>query len=295
MEERPFCPLCGQPPGSRAFEIGYDDERVLQFLDRFYWNRVNEAYLREEQFVIEHCEDCDFYWHRYVLGDEGMEVLYESWIPAWVSWMKDDDWRKRERNIQRASKFVQWFDQRPSTVSVLDYGMGWGSFLDAMGAYGCELHGYEISEPRKRHAGENGILVHEDWETLKNREFNLVYANQVLEHVPNPGETLDLLSELVAEGGLCYIGVPTAGAEPTVEHVLQKGPYQPLTHVNGFPSDTLVEEMSARGLEVVHLPRTMLPVSIVGAAQFITKQVLKRAGILNSVLRTSAFTFGKPA
>jgi 2-polyprenyl-3-methyl-5-hydroxy-6-metoxy-1,4-benzoquinol methylase len=116
---------------------------------------------------------------------------------------------------------------------VLDVGCAYGGFLVAFAERGARVTGIDIDERYVRLAAENlrergldGDLVHGDAAAehpgFRGR-FDLVIANDVLEHVPRPGPFLARLREWLAPGGTAYLEIPNGAWPP---YVLRDGHHQ---------------------------------------------------------------------
>lgn len=109
---------------------------------------------------------------------------------------------------------------------VLDVGCAYGGFLVAFAEAGARVTGIEIDERYVRLAalnlrerGLDGELVHgdaaADHPAFRGR-FDLVIANDVLEHVPQPSRFLTNLRDWLAPGGVAYLEIPNGAWPPYV-------------------------------------------------------------------------------
>jgi SAM-dependent methyltransferase len=102
---------------------------------------------------------------------------------------------------------------RPQGGRLLDFGCGTGHLLKRLAGH-FDTWGYDPS-PYAR--GECRItapqaVVLDDWRTLAPGSLNVVVSLHCLEHVPDPQEVLEGLSERLARGGVFFAVVPnTAG------------------------------------------------------------------------------------
>lgn len=122
------------------------------------------------------------------------------------------------------------FKRRPR---VLDVGCAYGGFLVAFAEQGARVTGIDIDEryvhlaaANLRERGLDGELVHGDAAADHPRfrgRFDLVIANDVLEHVPQPGPFLSRLREWLAPGGAAYLEIPNGAWPP---YVLRDGHHQ---------------------------------------------------------------------
>jgi SAM-dependent methyltransferase len=80
------------------------------------------------------------------------------------------------------------------TQPILDYGCGVGATLELFRWNGYkDVYGYEVEGVQKRVLERTGIPV---WDKATPSRFGTVVCTNVLEHLPNPTETLDYLRTL---------------------------------------------------------------------------------------------------
>jgi SAM-dependent methyltransferase len=103
----------------------------------------------------------------------------------------------------------------PSRPSVLEVGGGGGALSLALAQRGAAV---DLVEPSRavtaeRFAG-SGVTLHNSMfpvASLAGRRFDVVACRQVIEHVPEPAPFLIALRNAVADGGIAYIELPSAG------------------------------------------------------------------------------------
>lgn len=165
----------------------------------------------------------------------------------------------------RLDKFARTIDDllrlNPNAKSILDVGAATGEFLDLARTRGLEIHGIELSAWASERAREKfGMsFSNELFETFSpGRQYDLIHANHVLEHFPNPQAAARKVSELLAPTGLAYIEVPYQfnTAEVIAARLgLWKRPYSTfsLHHPNFFTPRTLRSLFRNKRLEAKSL------------------------------------------
>jgi 2-polyprenyl-3-methyl-5-hydroxy-6-metoxy-1,4-benzoquinol methylase len=289
MRRRERCPLCTDSEGDLVLSLPYDSPEIVDFLTDRYGDADYETYLGGETLAIRHCASCKFYWHEFVLEDDGMETLYEDWcsrdererLRAGKRLLKRNDWDTRETNIVRASRLRNYFEKRPKNVRALDFGMGWGEFLLAVQALGCEVVGVELSEMRREYASDNGVPVVPTLDAVEG-QFDFVSVHQTLEHVPDPDTLVSQLADRVVPGGLLHVTVPNPES-PTEENILANSPFQPLEHVNAFTRSALVNLVRDYGGEVVYPSPSLVKLRRLLEPQGLAKYLLYLTGTMKFI------------
>ena len=122
------------------------------------------------------------------------------------------EWQQRPaaRNLEwkRRIGLILPFIQRGK---LLDIGSGDGHFLYIAKAAGFETCGTEISLAGAQYAKERGhqLLIGQLKEIdFNDAQFDVITIWHVLEHLPNPGEALRIISSRLKPGGIMVVAVP---------------------------------------------------------------------------------------
>ncbi|TNF90769.1 MAG: class I SAM-dependent methyltransferase [Gammaproteobacteria bacterium] len=259
FEHRDGCPVCGSDNIARLCEISYADKRMREFFAAFYQGRAALHLLREESYRVVTCNKCGFLFQDRILDSDGMQDLYRHWVDQASSLNK--------KKLARAKLFRQYAGQvqtlmqmaggRPDRIRVLDFGMGWGYWARMAQAHGLDVKGFELSQERREYARGMGLSVITELPAPGN-QFDIIYANQVFEHLPDPLATLRQLCSRLAPRGLVYIRVPDGRG---VAHTLEQYGWSPgldaihpLEHINCFTRVTLTRLGAEAGLRPVSPP-----------------------------------------
>ncbi len=98
---------------------------------------------------------------------------------------------------------------------ILDIGCGNGTELYKLKAMGWEAHGVEIDDQASERARAKGIRVYTGdvfGAAYPEHFFHVVRMSFVLEHLPNPRETLQEMRRILLPGGRIYISIQNAGS-----------------------------------------------------------------------------------
>lgn len=150
---------------------------------------------------------------------------------------------------ERAHYIAEWLEAGDLVHGkrVLDVGCGDGSLLAELDARGAaSVVGVEPNAEYRAYASlKAGINVAKSIEDLDpSNRFDLVIANHVLEHIPDPLAFLREVRHLVDTHGHAYINVPDATAYSSIDALH-------IAHLSHFTIVTLQRALRGAGLEPV--------------------------------------------
>jgi len=144
-------------------------------------------------------------------------------------WIEDESlyavnyFTERNRYIERIDDFKPIFEDILEQIEnykdkgkLLDVGCGPGLLLAIARDRGWDVAGVEISEWAAQYANEELDIpvVHGPLaaNSFSKGSFDVIIANHSLEHMPEPNETIKILSGFLKDDGLLMIGVPNFGS-----------------------------------------------------------------------------------
>ena len=88
--------------------------------------------------------------------------------------------------------------------SILDIGSSIGTFMSVAKKLGYEPYGIELNEKSANYSKKQGFKLFLDLDKIK-QKFNFVNLSDVLEHLPNPQNTLKKIWNLLEDEGIILI------------------------------------------------------------------------------------------
>lgn len=265
--ERHQCPVCGNKTSDLAFQISYSSQELKDYFHSFYAGRVDIGLLDGAEFNIQECSSCKVLYQKFIPNEELSRILYEDWVdPTETSIQKIQNYGidHYEFNASEIRQLFSLFDIPSGKLNVLDFGMGWGAWAKMASAYGAQTYGYDFSEKRNSHAQNHGFAIL-DSEEIKLKKFDLINTEQVFEHIPNPLETMEILSNSLSQKGIIKISVPHAfnfkSRLKKIEWATSQkfsnrsiNPVAPLEHLNFFNRSAIVYLGYKFGLKEIKIP-----------------------------------------
>jgi 2-polyprenyl-3-methyl-5-hydroxy-6-metoxy-1,4-benzoquinol methylase len=168
-------------------------------------------------FDVYKCKECGFAGINFKTNKKKNADLYKNYYPR----QKIDVSKINKNDYQIGSRFKLWrkgllFDAQhwvESGSSVLDVGCGLGFSLMELENMGCKAFGLDpdvnVSKIAKKLDLNIKVGTMED-KLFKNKKFDYVIANQVLEHVEDPIEFLKLCKNQISANGRIILSFPNS-------------------------------------------------------------------------------------
>jgi SAM-dependent methyltransferase len=247
------CPACESERYARRVAI--DDcsrERYRNFSDIKYGGLL-DGWLADLQPEIVVCSDCGHHWYLRQPSHEQLSLMYANGrrlLPGAISREPNQEMLSEMRRLSKLTGKAQ--------PRLLDFGSGFGRWARAAARAGFRVHAYEPSEARGAESVEEFTLVH-DLSEISGMRFDAINIEQVLEHVPDPVETLQMIRSFVTVDTVLRVTVPNILRPPESTSVWSSWPYDgkrvhimaPFEHLHGFTPYSLQALARLAGFDVV--------------------------------------------
>tara|TARA_Y100000816_G_scaffold287014_1_gene269043 strand:- start:9 stop:509 length:501 start_codon:yes stop_codon:yes gene_type:complete len=119
-----------------------------------------------------------------------------------------------------------------------------------------ESYAFELSSSRKKFLISNGINILDlDNLNLYENFFDYIRLDQVLEHLDEPNEVMKIIKKLGNKNCVIFVSVPDGSEIIENENLssIEKGPVQPLEHLNCFSKHSLKKFLDIHGFRPLNL------------------------------------------
>ena len=173
------------------------------------------------------------------------------------AWFKHNKFYLKELSRERLRDVLRYKEHG----DLLDVGCGMGDFCGVAREAGFNVFGTEFSsvyaDQTKKTVGITEIYVGRLQEiNFSNRQFDVISLWHVLEHLPDPLETLVCLRKLVRKGGIVVVEVPNVdrkGKRPMYLSDLEDYPIDRLEHLFYYSGMALKNACTKAGFKIVNL------------------------------------------
>jgi len=169
--------------------------------------KIQDYHMDYSGIKIAKCDDCSVQFMNPVYTDSYLNDYYNNYT--------GDSYSQKVVDEQHftANDYLEFVEKYLGhTGSMLDYGSGNGEHSKVGLQRGWDVTGYDVDCEVAKKVSEKfkykyfcGTFADVNWE---NEKFDLVYANQVVEHLKDPITALKLVRERLKDDGVLLVAVP---------------------------------------------------------------------------------------
>lgn len=255
------CPACGST--ETVLKADLNDERRIRFavFSQLKYSGLLESWLDEIPPVVLGCILCGHSWYRHQPDPEQLEQMYacaRSLKPG-VPIMREPS----VEMIKEMRRLHHLVGRSQVALTLLDYGSGYGRWARAAVKAGFRVTAFEPSVVR---GGEEQVpfeLTH-NFANIRGRYFDTIQIEQVLEHVPDPLNTLKQIRFFCTPQTVIRITVPNILRAPEGKNIWEFWPFDgktphilaPFEHLHGFTPQSLNYLLMRSGFKFVNCARS---------------------------------------
>lgn len=236
---------------------------------------VEPTYFEKDGYTLARCRSCGLAYVTNPPTPEELERFY-SFASGYHVGFRDDPQEIASRFALARSQYEVVSRHHPNAGRCLDVGASAGFFMKTAADHGWDAHGIELSSDTSQLARERfGVdvsstrLEEADFEP---GSFDLVTLWDVIEHVPDPQDTMRRVAALLRPGGIAALITPNldglfARASFRVANRLHYWPaVEPPAHLSQFSTASLSALLDRAGLEPVEVKQEPQPLRYVFGA-----------------------------
>lgn len=186
----------------------HDFKRILQ-------NRDDFEYGCSEKLDYYKCITCGHISVYPVPSLEQISTFYSSYTThniyksSLISKLIDDITKyKKKQELKNTFK-----NNNLKDVKILDFGSGNGNFLDLLSQLNIKnIYGFDFDNKAVECSKQQGYECFTDFNDLKNNKYDYIFLNHVIEHLPEPKETIKNLIDLLSKNGKIILRTPNSNS-----------------------------------------------------------------------------------
>lgn len=259
LKKRESCPCCYSINIKLIFSISYSHQKLVLFLKEYYGENITKYLkdLKNYSYNLLECNACLTIFQENIPTDEFSFILYEEIISKEKSLEKklSLDTKVYKNYLDEIIALQKLIGKKNYEISVLEFGAGWGMWSKFAQSLNFKCFTNEISLTRVDFIKKNNINNLENLYDY-NDNFDIIYADQVFEHINYPKETLKLLYDKLKKNGLIYLKFPDSKnfkKKLKKNYSPKKDCAHPLEHINLYNTKSfqkMIEDLSLVELNI---------------------------------------------
>ncbi len=200
------CPLCGSN----------EHEAVLE-LEAHAFCRTNPTYSpdfrailgisEDARYPIVRCRRCAMVYASLLPTAAFLDAVYERVIQKTACIEGSENRPGYARRLRYVAELIE-LAPTDDPLRALDYGSGLGVTLRILRACGVDATGFDPSALRGDYVRERDLAIASERAELRGT-FGAIVLDNVLEHLPEPVETIEWLRGVTTNGTIAYVSVPS--------------------------------------------------------------------------------------
>ena len=209
-------------------------------------------------------------FHRHILSPEWNDIRFSKWMDEEsIRCFEEKHGNPAESGTPNAQHVLRLKDL--GVKRVLDFGCGFGQFLQMCSLFGLQGAGVDRSNARR---GGAAIQVYANLADVEGT-FDAITMFEVLEHLDDPLAMLKILKRYLNPGGVMIVEVPDTTGVDTIRSRTDYHKIHPLDHINAFTPKTLVGMMKQAGFAPITKKPAFVTTQPVRLAKDVAKAALK--------------------
>jgi len=239
-----------------------DEIRKQSFCDysNKYYDGLLESWLDKIQPILMKCESCGHIFYKNVPDKDMLGEMYASVKRSSLS--PDPSRSPNKEMLLKMSKLKNIVSKKNPTF--LDYGAGYGRWSEAAFQVGFNVISFEPHANRANKDCKYEVIYEES--LLEERKFDVIWLEQVLEHIPNPADALIKIKRYMNADSILSLSVPNINRAKERNKIWELWPY------NGSSSHTLAPYQHLHGFSQMSLEQLVI---MSGYTGFYSRKLLR--------------------
>jgi 2-polyprenyl-3-methyl-5-hydroxy-6-metoxy-1,4-benzoquinol methylase len=235
------CPSCFYTNTQMFMQL--NETRKLSFCDYStkYYDGLLESWLDKIQPALMYCDNCGHVYYKDIPDENLLAQMYASVKRPASS--PDPSRPPSDLMVNEMTRLLKITGKKKPAL--LDYGAGYGRWSAAAYQVGFNVISFEPHVNRIDKDCDYDVI--HDPALLKGLKFDVVWLEQVLEHVPKPSETLQGITQYMKPDSILRMSVPNIYRAKEGKSIWDEWPYNgvsshilaPYQHLHGFSQSSL--------------------------------------------------------
>ena len=254
------------------------DQKYCEFCGK---DQKGVFYSRGSNYTVLKCKNCGILWSDPLTNEDYEKLINSDYFGEDIYLSKEKN--QKERFREQINKVIKLSDPalKKDKIRILDIGSGLGFFLDVCEEEGLDCEGCDINEKAVNYSNRNRnrarLGTADSFYT--DRSFDIIFALNLIEHIPHPKEFVEQCRRILKPGGLLVLETPI---QESLFHVFARiGDYLTGFRMNNYGINTnghiykfcgrTFDKVTEMGFEITHKEKIGSPLKeIMGKTTYMT-------------------------
>lgn len=229
----------------------------MQHIQCYLCNSDNFSTLKGyEKHQLAKCNTCGFVFMLRIPTNDELTLHYKKY-----SYGSDVITQKKVSPLTEESfnKLLDYFEKYRINNTILDVGCGRGYLLEIAKQRGWKVYGTEFSKEAVAICEAKGITMHQGVlsnDVFKQTEFDIIVSLEVIEHINNPNQELEIINSKLRKGGLFYVTTPNFNGYLRYQLKSDYNVIEYPEHLSYYTKNTLNRVLSKNGFKKIKMEAT---------------------------------------
>ena len=284
--ERKKCPYCKSINLKFLYRANYNTNIFKNFFVEYYNNKEILDILKFNVYEISECIKCNGLFQKFIPDNNLSYYVYEKLISYKKSFNKKKNiaLTNYKEYLLDSEIIKKLFKKENNQIKILEFGCGWGFWAKFMKELNFNVDAIEISDTRLDFLKKNRIQNYKNINEL-DKKYDLIFSNQVLEHIPNPFQTMKDLCNKLNTNGFMYHKFPSSfnfKKKLSKNYKPQKDCAHPLEHINIYTKKSFLIMVKKLRLQIIN-PIYLKNISIIDKVILLKNYLLFNTAILKKI------------
>lgn len=262
MQKR-SCPVCKTSDSNIIMKF---TPEVITEMNNTYRPEIFRELINNEHDLLHYsqCNACHAIYTDHLWDNEFLSKVYDNVINHDKSYQKVLSISKRMELLREWMGILRVLhfngNRKLEGLKLIDYGCGWGDFLDTVWGYGIQPAGFDQDKKKIAGAKSRGHKIYDTLEELKSfGPVDVFVMNSVLEHLQDVDSTLSFAKGLLNDDGIIVILVMDyrdGFIKRNINNLKKNKPaitknLNPIEHVNIYNYHTLYKTLTNAGFKFI--------------------------------------------
>ncbi len=184
-----------------------DEQKYCEFCGE---GSKGEFYSRGSNYSVLRCGSCSLLWADPLTDENYQNMINSDYFGEKIYLSKERGQKERFRS--QIEKVLRLYGSSvpENEIKILDIGSGLGFFLDVCGEMNLYCEGCDINEKAVNYSNrvKNRTRLGTADSYYDDNSFDIIFALNLIEHIPHPKEFISQCSRILKPGGLMILETP---------------------------------------------------------------------------------------